>query len=228
LAATELRFAAKSGGRAHVLAMEMARQAGLRNAPDEGLRFIKSVFPDYLGTALDAAPLEFWRLAFPLPYRQSLQRYAKAHGLDLYLLAGLIRQESEFNPQAVSPANARGLMQILPSVGRQLGRTLKAGNVRPASLFNADLNIRLGTYYFRAMVDQYKGSGESALAAYNAGTQRVDDWLTWGDFREPAEFVESIPFTETRGYVQAVLRNAWMYRRIYAVRAPSAKRGGQP
>ncbi len=219
LAEGELRFAAKRDGNPHVLALELARQASLRNAPDEAVRYIKSVFPDYLSTAVDAAPLEFWRLAFPLPYRQALQRYAKAHNLDLYLLAGLIRQESEFNPRAVSPAGARGLMQILPTTGRQLGRTLKAGNIRAASLFNADLNIRLGAYYFRSLIDGWQGSEEAALASYNSGKQRVDDWMTWASYREPAEFVESIPFTETRTYVQAVLRNAWMYRRIYAVRA---------
>ena len=216
LADAELRLAARTGGRAHVLALELARQASLRNAPDESVRYIKSLLPNYLGVALDAAPLEFWRLAFPLPYRQYLQGYAKIHRLDPYLLAGLIRQESEFNPRAVSVANARGLMQLLPVTGRDVGRSLKAGNVSAASLFRADLNIRLGTYYFRSMVDACQGSEEAALASYNAGKRRVDDWMTWASYREPAEFVETIPITETRNYVQAVLRNAWMYRRIYA------------
>jgi soluble lytic murein transglycosylase len=223
LAEGELRFAAREGGRAHVLALELARQAGQRNAPDEGLRYIKSVFPDYLSMALDAAPLEFWRLAFPLPYRQSLQRYAKVHRLDLYLLAGLIRQESEFNPRAVSPAGARGLMQLLPATAGQMGRTFQAGRVRASSLFNADLNIRLGTYHLRSLIDGYQGSEEAGLASYNAGRQRVDEWLAWASYREPAEFVETIPFTETRGYVQAVQRNAWLYRRIYVPKREAAK-----
>ena len=120
-------------------------------------------------------------------------------------------------------------MQVLPVTGRELGRSLKAGNVSAASLFNAALNIRLGTYYFRSMVDACQGSEEAALASYNAGKQRVDDWMTWASYREPAEFVETIPITETRNYVQAVLRNAWMYRRIYAVGPNSPpKKGSAP
>jgi soluble lytic murein transglycosylase len=226
LADGELRFAARTDGTSHVLALELARLASLRNAPDVGLRHIKGVFPGYLATPFGAAPIEFWRLAFPMPYRQSQQRYAKVHRLDPYLVAGLIRQESEFSPRAVSSAGARGLMQILPVNGRELGRTLKAGNVRPASLFIPDLNVRLGTFYLRSLIDAYDGSVEEGLAAYNAGKMRADLWRTWAEYLEPAEFIETIPITETRNYVQAVLRNAWMYRRIYEVRAPVVRLSG--
>ncbi|HSW49668.1 MAG TPA: transglycosylase SLT domain-containing protein [Bryobacteraceae bacterium] len=222
LAESELRFSARTDGTPHVLALELARLASSRAAPDVGLRHIKGVFPAYLSTPLGAAPIEFWRLAFPLPYMQSQQRYAKAQRLDPYLLAGLIRQESEFNPRAVSTAGARGLMQILPGTGRQLGRTLKAGNVGATSLFIPDLNIRLGTHYLRSLINDLQGSVEMGLAAYNGGKTRTDLWATWAEFREPAEFVETIPITETRNYVQAVLRNAWMYRRIYEVRTSPA------
>jgi soluble lytic murein transglycosylase len=162
-----------------------------------------------------------------------LVRYAETNRLDVYLMAGLIRQESEFNPKAVSAADAHGLMQILPSVGRSLSRTLKTGAFRTSMLHVADYNIRLGTYYFRSLLDELDGSEEAALASYNGGKNRVDEWRSWATYREPAEFVETIPFTETRTYVQAVMRNAWLYRRIYGSAAatpapPSPPARGSP
>ena len=99
---------------------------------------------------------------------------------------------------------------------RERGRFLRG--FRTSSLFVPDVNVRLGSFYFRTLVDGFQGSVEAALAAYNGGRQRVQEWLTWASYREPAEFVETIPITETRTYVQAVLRNAWMYRRLYAPR----------
>jgi soluble lytic murein transglycosylase len=82
-------------------------------------------------------------------------------------------------------------------------------------LFQPDLNLKLGTYYLRTLLDKWGGRWEQTLAAYNAGPIRAADWATWYDYREPAEFVESVPFTETHDYIQAVLRNAAIYRRIY-------------
>ena len=215
LAEGELRFAARNDGTPHVLALELARQAGERGAPDVGIRHIKGVFPNYLSVPLPAAPQQFWRLAFPLPYRSTLERYAKLRRIDLHLLAGLIRQESEFTARAVSAAGARGLMQVLPSTGREIGKRLKLRPVSAASLFNPERNVQLGTFLLRSLLDTYEGSLEAALAAYNGGKDRVDAWRSWAEYREPAEFIENIPITETRNYVQAVLRNAWLYRRIY-------------
>lgn len=216
LAEAELRFAAGEDGQPQVLATELARQASARGAPDQAIRYVKAVFPDYLKTPLDTASAGMWRLAFPLPFRQELERNATLRGLDLYLVAGLIRQESEFSPGAVSRANAYGLMQVMPATGRELARQLKLGRFSTSLLRRPDYNLRLGTVHLRSLLDQHEGSVEAALASYNAGKTRADLWLTWATYREPAEFVETIPITETRTYVQAVLRNAWMYRRIYA------------
>ena len=223
MAETELRFAAREDGQPQVLATELARQASARGAADQAIRYVKVVFPDYLKTPLDTASAEMWRLAFPLPFRQELERNARLRGLDLYLVAGLIRQESEFAPGAVSPANAHGLMQVMPATGRDLARQLKLGRFRNSLLHRPDYNLRLGTVHLRSLLDQHEGSVEAALASYNAGKTRADLWLTWAAYREPAEFVETIPITETRTYVQAVLRNAWMYRRIYASEPPAPR-----
>jgi len=82
-------------------------------------------------------------------------------------------------------------------------------------LFQPSTNLKLGSRYLRTILDQWGGKWEETLASYNAGKTHVDDWVKWGSFQEPAEFVETIPFTETREYVQAVLRNAAIYRRLY-------------
>ena len=88
-------------------------------------------------------------------------------------------------------------------------------------LFQPSMNLRLGTTYLRSLLDQWGGKWEETLASYNAGKTHVLEWVKWADFQEPAEFVETIPFTETREYVQSVMRNAAAYRRIYAARLSS-------
>ena len=90
-------------------------------------------------------------------------------------------------------------------------------------LFTPDINLNIGTYFLRSLLDRLKGRWEATLASYNAGPSRVVRWLTWGDFREQAEFVEIIPFDETRTYVQSVLRNADIYRRLYGPQQVAAK-----
>ena len=222
-ASQELLFSAKEDGQPRAIAIELARQASSRGAPEAAIRYIKALVPNYLGTPLDAASLEMWRLAFPLPFRQQIETYGKGQRLDPYLLAGLIRQESEFDADVVSRAGAYGLMQVMPATGRELSRTLKLGRFRISMLTNPRYNIQMGTSYFRSLLGALGGSTEAALASYNGGKTRVDDWLTWGPFSEPAEFMETIPISETRTYVQAVLRNSWMYRRIYMERVSEAK-----
>lgn len=211
----ELRFGARNGDQPHLLAMELAEIAKRRSEPDQGIRYIKSLTPDYLFLPMDTAPEAFWRLAFPLPYKADLERYSRERSLDPYLVAALIRQESEFNPKAISPAKAYGLTQILPSTGRELSRRLKVRPYSTKMLFQPAVNLKLGTFYLRSLLDQMSGRWEATLASYNAGKTRAVAWLNWGEFREPAEFVETIPFTQTRDYVQIVLRNADVYRRLY-------------
>jgi soluble lytic murein transglycosylase len=209
LADAELRFGARNGGQPVLLAMEMANSA---DASYQGLRAFAG---DYLNLQFSAAPRQFWELLFPLPYRADLVASARARDLDPYLLAGLIRQESEFNPDAVSRKKAYGLTQVQPGTGRIYAR--RAGVTRFTSqvLFRPAINLRIGATIFQAMLGQHNGSLEQTLASYNAGPNRAAEWVMWRNYREPAEFVESIPFTETRDYVQAVLRNADIYRRLY-------------
>ncbi|HXP84142.1 MAG TPA: transglycosylase SLT domain-containing protein [Bryobacteraceae bacterium] len=210
----ELRFAAQAEDQPHVMAMELARLNSSAK-PDLGLRYIKRYASGYLFFPLESAPQDFWRLAFPLPYRQDLERFARDNQVDPFLIAGLIRQESEFDVKAVSPSNARGLTQILPSTGRELSRRLSIPTYTTARLFQPAVNLQIGTFYLKTLTGQVNGHTEAALAAYNAGLTRARAWLTWGEFREPAEFVEAVPFSETRNYIQIVMRNADVYRRVY-------------
>jgi peptidoglycan lytic transglycosylase len=107
-------------------------------------------------------------------------------------------------------------MQLLPSVGKGLAKEMKIKHFSSDELLVASTNLQLGTRYFRHMVDHYDGQVAYALAAYNAGEDRVDDWRKNGNFADIDEFVESIPFTETREYVQAILRNAALYKLLYS------------
>ena len=181
---------------------------------DGAIQVFKRAVPNYFAVDLPTLPRPYWEALFPKPYWPDLKKFSSQNALDPYLVASLIRQESEFNPGAVSRANALGLMQLLPKVGSSVARQEKLHHFSSAQLFTPEINLQLGTRYFREMVDKF-GTFEYALAAYNAGSNRVDDWLGQGKYRDPQEFVESIPFTETREYVQAILRNANVYRQLY-------------
>jgi soluble lytic murein transglycosylase len=152
---------------------------------------------------------------FPKAYWDALKTYSNQNELDPYLVASLIRQESEFNPGAISHANAYGLMQLLPSVGKRVAKEVNLRSFSTSKLLDPTANIQLGTRYFRQMIEDNGGKVEYALAAYNAGNHRVVQWLADGTYRDVPEFVESIPFTETREYVQAIVRNVSVYKRLY-------------
>jgi soluble lytic murein transglycosylase len=219
LAEAELRFGTRTDAQPVFMALESAR---LETSDHEALRAMKRLAPGYLSMELEQAPSEFWRRLFPLPFRAYLTANARKHDLDPFMVAALVRQESEFNPRARSRANALGLTQVMPSTGRSLARRVGLRRYSTSMLYHAEPNLRIGTYYLRTMLDQWGGKWEHTLASYNAGKSRVNEWITWGDFEEPAEFVETIPFTETRDYVQAVVRNAALYRQIYQDGLPRA------
>ena len=182
---------------------------------DRAIEVMKHSVPSYFAVDIPTLPRVYWEALFPRPYWADLKRFSVANGLDPYLVASLIRQESEFNPLAVSRANAVGLMQLLPKTGKVVAHEVELKRYNPTQLFTPTVNLQLGTRYFRGMVDKFGGSFEHALAAYNAGSDRVEEWMGQGPYRDSPEFVESIPFTETREYVQAIMRNAAVYKQLY-------------
>ncbi|MGA9863203.1 MAG: transglycosylase SLT domain-containing protein, partial [Terriglobales bacterium] len=194
---------------------EMARVYQDGGRYDRGIEIMKRSTPNYFAVDIPDLPRPYWEALFPKAYWPDLRKYSVLNGLDPYLVASLIRQESEFNALALSRANAVGLMQLLPKTGKTVAKQVKLKGYNAPQLYTPAVNLELGTRYFKDMVDKYNGQFEYALAAYNAGSDRVGDWLGQGHYRDPQEFVESIPFTETREYVQAILRNANVYRQLY-------------
>jgi soluble lytic murein transglycosylase len=214
MAVRELQAAAsQEGGTWAPPAMARVYQDGGRY--DRGIEIMKRATPNYFAVDIPDLPRPYWEALFPKAYWTDLRKYSVLNGLDPYLVASLVRQESEFNALALSRANAVGLMQLLPNTGKTVAKQVKLRGYSAPQLYTPAVNLELGTRYFKEMVDKYNGQFEYALAAYNAGTDRVGDWLGQGHYRDPQEFVESIPFTETREYVQAILRNANVYRQLY-------------
>jgi len=176
---------------------------------------LRRVFPDYLDVPFNALPREIWEMFFPVNYEEIIQREAAKYAIDPLLIMALIRQESAFNPKAVSPANAHGLMQLLPSTARRLARGMNLPRPSTEQLHEPGLNIQLGMRYFSDLLKQFDGQTEKVLASYNAGEHRVESWMSEGSYVDGAEFVDTIPFTETRNYVKIINRNYFFYKTLY-------------
>jgi soluble lytic murein transglycosylase len=188
------------------------------------MRLLKRAIPFYTSAPIETIPVAYWRILFPENYWADIKADAEKNGLDPYMVASLIRQETEFNPAAISNKNAYGLMQLLPAVGRAMAKEEGVHHFATNDLLNPSTNILLGTHYLRQMLDKFGGQPEYAFAAYNAGDDRVNDWQSIGNYHGIDEFVESIPFTETREYVQAIVRNEEIYRELDKVSSQRAQR----
>lgn len=184
--------------------------------------------PDYSDYPFDSLPEDLWRILYPAPYWSLVRRYARASHVDPYLVMGLIRQESAFDPHATSYTHARGLMQIEPytAVRRVRGRGRRRRVVR--NLYNPAYNIREGCRYLRSVLDEFHGNTAAALAAYNAGDDKVREWIANSKVSDPADFLETIPFTDTRAYVLEVLRDRMIYHSILTGRARFARCAAGP
>jgi soluble lytic murein transglycosylase len=192
----------------------------------KAMRVMKRALPFYTSAPIQAIPLAYWRILFPEPYWGTIESEAARNGLDPFMVAALIRQESEFNPTVVSHANAWGLMQLLPTVGAEMAHKDGIRHFDHNELLNPVVNIRLGTRYLKQTLDKFGDQPEYAFAAYNAGDDRVQDWRSGAPFHGIDEFVESIPFTETRDYVQGIVRNEMIYRDLAA--HPTSTAVGSP
>ncbi len=173
---------------------------------------LRRAFPDYNNLPPSYLPEEIWSLFFPVRHLEFVTKNAARNHVDPNLILAVIRQESAFNESARSKANARGLMQVLPSTGRLLARQAGIPQYTAAKLHEPETNIALGTRYLAECLQRYGGRVELALAAYNAGDNRVDHWLQEFGNVDMVEFVERIPFSETRGYVKMVMSNRTHYQ----------------
>jgi soluble lytic murein transglycosylase len=185
-------------------------------AYDQSLRIIRVYFQETLEKGVPSVPDHFWDQAYPLGMMDRIVRLMGSERLNPYLVASIIREESMYDPKAISRAGAVGLMQVMPETGRWVAGQLGLKEFQPDQLFDQDLNIKLGAWYLAHLLEQFKGNLIFTIAAYNAGPEAVTEWIQRGDFQEMDEFIEQIPFSETRLYVKKVLRSYYEYLFIHA------------
>jgi len=210
------------GAAALALARQLATLDSSRSAWHQGLEAMLRALPGYLELHPWQLTGRDWTLLFPLAYAPDLRLVSRHFGLDRNLLLGLIRQESGFNPGSISSARAHGLMQLELATARgalfHLPPAWQALAGPPPlafpTLLNPAVNLALGAAELRRLLDEFH-QPVAALAAYNAGEERVRQWQLAFPRLSPNEFIESIPFSQTRAYVQGVLRNRAHYRQIY-------------
>ncbi len=211
----ELQEAKKTAGNSPKINLALARHYRLKGDNTAALVAMQKSYPDYAQMFPEEMGREEWGFFYPLTNWNDIKSWAQNRGLDRYQVAGFIRQETVFDPNAKSPANAYGLMQLLLPTAQSVARKYVASSVptSPADLFQPSLNIELGTAY---MKDQFAKFGrvEYVAVAYNAGPGRVPQWRATLP-AEMDEFVEAIPFKETKQYVQGIIRNSAQYRRLY-------------
>lgn len=211
----ELNEAKKTADNSPKINFALASHYRMKSDNVNALLSLAKSYPDYSQMFPEEMGRDEWDIFYPLNNWEQIKSWAKHRSLDQYQVAGLIRQESVFNPRAKSHANAYGLMQLLLPTARIVARKYGA-SVMPSSaadLFQPALNIELGTGYMREQFDKF-GRIEYVACAYNAGPNRVPTWRATLPL-EIDEFVEAIPFRETKGYVQGVIRNSAQYRRLY-------------
>jgi soluble lytic murein transglycosylase len=194
--------------------LAIARIYRAKNDNVQALNILKRSYPDYSQMKPEEMRRDEWDIFYPLAYWDIISQESRARSLDPYQVAGLIRQESVFNPRAVSPARAYGLMQlVVPTAVATAKRSGVDRAVTMDALFEPRLNIQLGTAFLREQIDKY-GRIEYVAAAYNAGPGRVVQWRASLPL-EIDEWAEAVPFRETRLYIQGVVRNTLQYKRLY-------------
>jgi len=154
-------------------------------------------------------------ILFPKPYIEKAIQESSQYHLSPYLVLGLMRQESAFNKRVVSSARAIGLMQLLPTTAKRVARSMGTKPPDQNDLKKPEVNIQLGVKYLSGLLNDFEDNIIFALASYNAGPGKVKKWMELRSHLKPLEFMESIPYKETRNYVKKVLRNYVIYKTLY-------------
>jgi soluble lytic murein transglycosylase-like protein len=192
-------------------ALIMGRQGNRRTA----IALLRQAFPELGGPRQSNVPDEILRAYYPLEFENSIRTQAQARGLSPALVAGIIRQESAFDPRATSPVGASGLMQLMPATARETAQKLDV-SYPSDGLYDPEFSIELGTTYFRQLLDNFDGNVELALAGYNGGPNRIRRlWNEAGPSAELDDFVENLYLDESRDYVKRILVLADSYRQLY-------------
>ena len=214
LALEELEWALRQWPHQTALRYLVSRVYENRGDQHNAIVSIRRAFPHYVSQHHSTLPGEVRQVLFPNLYMDSILRHARKHKLDPSLVMAVIRQESAFNASARSRADARGLMQVLPSTARQIARRAGVRGFTNTKLYQPEDNIMLGTYYLSTRMRKFEDSEPLALAAYNAGASRAVRWMNEFGIDDMDEFVEQIPFNETRNYVKRVLSFKAHYSRL--------------
>jgi soluble lytic murein transglycosylase len=225
----ELLYAQRTWGDNPVVSATLGwvynKQGDLRR----GIIHMKRAYPQYMAEEGSRLPVEVLKVVFPIDYWALIRKYSPVYKLDPFLVAALINQESAFDADVKSSANAVGLMQVLPSTGRQYARSLHIRRYSSASLTRPETNLQLGMAYFAELIRRF-GGVQYALASYNAGEHRVYAWNAERPGLDLDEYIDDIPFPETQTYVKRIIGTAEDYRRLYGNDAgegdrPTAKAG---
>jgi soluble lytic murein transglycosylase len=219
----ELRYAQKVWGDSPPIQATIGWIYNQRGDIRAGINAMKRAYPQYMAAGGEQLPPEILHVVFPVSYWPLIRKYSDERQLDPFMMAALIAQESNFDAGVRSPANAYGLMQILPSTGRQYARSLHmTAKFSIGMLTKADTNISMGTAKFADLMRQFGGGAHYALASYNAGENRVARWISERPGIDQDEFIDDIPFPETQGYVKRILGTAEDYRHLYGNAAGNA------
>jgi soluble lytic murein transglycosylase len=178
-------------------------------------RLVVDAYRQTLARGPGAAPVELWWHAWPLPFHEAVRTATEERsGLHPELVYAIMREESGYRPQVLSVSGARGLLQLMPETAERVARREALESFDAEDLFEPELNIELGAAYLYELLGRFPGHASAAIGSYNAGPHRVVQWLeeTAG---EDDEWVEAIPFEQTRAYVKRVLRSVHAYRVLY-------------
>ena len=188
----------------------MLNEAG---AYHQGLRLARAKFRDQLERTGGSVSPALWPVAYPMGLLPTIKGQG-AKGVDPYLVAAIIREESQYDWRAVSRVGAIGLMQVMPGTANNVAQRLGLPAVGREDLFDQETNIRIGVHYVEQLLEQFSGNVAYTIASYNAGPIAVGNWITLHRGRSQDEFVELIPYQETRQYVKRVLRSYREYARL--------------
>jgi soluble lytic murein transglycosylase len=211
----ELRRVQAAHGSTPVIEATIAYALNRKGELRPAITAMRRAYPQFMSDGGEQLPERILKVIFPVAHWETIRRHAADRRLDLYLVTALVAQESTFQPDVVSSANAVGMMQLLPSTGRLYARKVGITGFTPAALTDPDTNVRLGTAYLSELLARYGNDPAPALAAYNAGESRVDRWRAERPNLPRDEFIDDIPFPETQNYVKRIIGTAEDYRLLY-------------
>ena len=170
----------------------------------------------------NAIPVELYRLLYPLYYTDLLQKHTTKYEIDPLFVAAMIREESRYNADAVSYAGAIGLMQIMPATGRELAGRLKIPRFNTKMLYNPDINIQMGSWYMKSLMNQFDNNRALVAGAYNGGPGRMRRWIKAKQIPDLDEFIEDIGIDQTRRHIKKVIDSYIIYQQLYPKPAPAS------